>query len=158
MDFDNQPIDPVTEAKLMGGIRLTLPVPWVGSTMAGQMRQFLNRERRAQIGVFLVWVSKVRIPRSHKNHLDIPLIQDVFGAIEPIPRELNTSRVLRTTGLLVLPTSLSSEKITCMFLAAIWSTSTYSHAGHIAGIQHFCDHWQPHFFADFFKNFQPFQP
>src|SRR5690554_3643655 len=121
--FDGRGQAPLQQHRLAGPPRL-FPVPWEGSTMMGRWLSSLTTGTALRSSVFLVAVSKVRMPRSHKTTLGLPALMMYSAAISHSSMVADRPR-FSSTGLPDRPASFSSGKF-CMLRAPICSMSAYS--------------------------------
>ena len=80
--------------------------------------------------VFLVAVSKVLMPLSHRIICELPW-EAMYSADMRNSFKVADKPLLRRTGFPALPTSMRRLKF-CMFLAPIWIMSTYSHMSSVS--------------------------
>ena len=63
-----------TPASAIGLISQRLPVAWLGSTITGRWVRWWSSGMAARSSVLRVYVSKVRMPRSHRITFGLPLL------------------------------------------------------------------------------------
>ena len=113
-----------TAAFAIGATRSLLPTPWLGSTTTGRWVSCFRTGTALRSSVFLVAVSKVRIPLSQSITSRFPL--DMIYSAD-ISHSLIVADIPRfsSTGFGARPTSDRSEKLD-MLRAPIWITSATS--------------------------------
>lgn len=96
-------------------------MPWLGSTIIGRWLSSLTKGMMLRSRVFRVAVSKVRMPRSQRMTLGLPLERMYSAAERNSSRRAERPR-LRSMGFWSLPTARRSSKF-CMLREPIWMMS-----------------------------------
>ena len=119
-------------ARARGSTMNRIPDAWLGSTITGRWVFCFNMGMAEISRVFLVEVSKVRIPRSQRMTFSFPPAMMYSALIKSSSRVLARPRFKRM-GFRIFPSSFKSSKF-CIFLAPTWITSTSSKRGRCSAL------------------------
>ena len=98
-----------------GSTKERTPVAWLGSTMTGRWVRSFKTHTALKSKVFLVEVSKVRIPRSHNATFGLPE-EIIYSAAFNHSSIVADRPLFNKTGRPARPTSFNNSKF-CIFLA-----------------------------------------
>ena len=119
-------------AMVRGSTMKRMPAAWLGSTITGRCVLDFSMGMADISRVFLIEVSKVRIPLSQRITCSFPPAM-IYSALISSSSRVFAIPLFRRMGLRIFPSSLRSSKF-CIFLVPTWITSTSSKRGRCSAL------------------------